>query len=437
MAVEGWFWHPDTPDKDVPGKLVCSDWQLPALQLDAVIVEPKSIRGLRNGLIDMGDPDDVVANFQPITIHGTVTEGNQPLTIFAANPHGPQYYSASHAVIGGHFADEEVTFEAVRFQLDNDALWSHLRDAAPATGDLGTVSRVALDGSEWFVFRANEPMTLRDLGRRALIACRSAARLALQPDLNIGTAFVQESNSEAWLPWYSQSTASSRIRDYKADGLVSSSALSLQLIADWLAVSATMRGLDAAIADQQFPNILELRGLLLGSIAEGLHRRLFEEGTARFEGLSRADARKVRNAAKGAISAALQELGIHAEPDEFNGLVAPLNQFSFQQRLESIKAVIDEVMPDMLMDCPSWPTVIKNVRNEYAHWLLDDEDRKDATTEEKLLAYQSLPWVLRTLLLYRAMKIDAAVLREAYNEKDEYGILRAYIRQWTKANPDA
>jgi len=71
--------------------------------------------------------------------------------------------------------------------------------------------------------------------------------------------------------------------------------------------SAKLDGLDAAIADDRLADILELRALVFGTIAEGLHRRQFDE-KARYPDLTKAQKKAVRRAGKEAIAKALNDL---------------------------------------------------------------------------------------------------------------------------------
>lgn len=426
LTYKGWFWTPETQETQetqAPGKLIASSWNLPVLELEAAIVDWPSIRGIVGGRVDMGDPDDIVRDAQPRTIHGRLEDGTN-VTLFGAQAHGPQYYRSKNLLVGGLFEGEATLFHSVRYQLDNDALWRHL-EGGHASNDFGGVSR---EGG-WFVFTPAEPMTLRELGKHGLVASRSLARLALQPELNVGLSAVRESEESEWLTWHGQSTSVTRIEAYKGNWLVRPDAITLQHLADWLPVSARLDGLDAAVADQRFPAILELQGLLLSTITEGLHRRLFDEEDVRFAGLQKPDARKVRKAGREAISKAMNDLGFETVPADFHGLVAPLNDFSFHQRLDSIKAVVDEAVPELLSDFSDWPSLVKKVRNQLAHWLLnDDEDAPSPTTDEKTLVFLSMPWVLRTLLLHRAAKIDGEAMRNGYDEKPEFPMFRANVR---------
>lgn len=426
LAVDGWFWHAETPNLDAPGRLTYPSWEMPVLQLEATIVEQPSIRGIRGGLIDMGDPDDIVRDFHPITIHGTTSMG-EALTLFGAYPQGPQQYRAKHAIFGAHL-EENQRFAAVRYQIDNDVLWSNIAETT-VSGDLGSLTCQRDSGGTWFVFVPSEPMSLRDLGRRVLIASRTLARLALQRELVLGPAFVQDAEGSAWLPWHTTATSGERIDRYLGDWLVHPGAISLQHLVNWLGVSATLDGLDAAIADDRLADILELRALVLGTIAEGLHRRLFDE-KARFPALTKAQAKGVRRAGREAIAQALDDLGVTAFPGDFTDLVAALNRMTARQRLADIKAAVDEVIPGLLEEFDDWPGLVKDTRDYLAHWLLDDDDDDyvPPSEDDKMLVYMSLPWVLRTLLLYRAAKLDSNLMRQGYAEKPEYEMFRANVR---------
>jgi hypothetical protein len=427
LAVDGWFWNVATPQVQAPGRLTYPSWNQPVLYLEASIVEQPSIRGIRGGLIDMGDPDDIVRDFRPITIHGTTSTG-EAVTLFIAHPQGPQQYRARHALFGAHFADENQRFGAVRYEIDNEVLWSNIAQGT-VSGDLGSLTCLRDGDGAWFVFVPTEPMSLRDLGRRALVGSRTLARLALQRELVIGRAFVQEAAGSPWLSWHTTATAGERLNRYLGDWLVHPRAISLQHLIDWLSVSATLEGLDAAVADDRVAEVLELRALVYGTIAEGLHRRLFDE-RASFSNLTKAPKKKVRKAGKEAIASALNELGETADPDDFTDLVAGLFDMTAKQRLADIKAVVDAAVPDLLDDFEDWPRLVKDTRDYLAHWLVggDDDDYVPPSDDDKMLVYLSLPWALRTLLLYRAAKLDENIMREGYAEKPEYGIFQANVR---------
>jgi hypothetical protein len=427
LAVDGLFWHPATADMEVPGRLTYPSWELPVLFLEASIVEQPSIRGIRGGLIDMGDPDDVVRDFRPITIHGTTAVGDA-VTLLIAHPQGPQQYRARHAVFGAHFTDPNQPFVAVRYQIDNGVLWSNIADGT-VSGDLGSLTCERDAGGTWFVFAPKEPMTLRDLGRRALGASRTLARLALQRELVIGPAFVQEAEGSAWLSWHTMATAGEGLTRYLGDWLVAPQAISLQHLLNWFGVSAKLDGLDAAIADGRMPEILELRAVVFGTIAEGLHRRLFDEA-ARFPNLTRAQKKGVRRAGKEAIAKALNDLGETAVPDDYTDLVAALFDMTSRERFADIKGVVDEAMPGLLEEFDDWPRLVKNTRDYLAHWLVGDDDDYVAPSEDdKLLVYLSLPWALRTLLLYRGAGLSADLMQQGYAQNGGYEMFRANVRE--------
>jgi|GEM_PF-2625816 len=424
LAVDGWFWSSASPDVQAPGRLTYPSWGLPVLHLEAAIGEQRSIRGIRGGMLDMGEPDDIVRDFQPITIHGTTSAGEK-ITLFGAQPQGPQQYRAKHALFGDHLIEKNLRFSAVRYQIDNDVLWSNIPDST-VSGDIGTLTCERDNGGTWFVFVPGDPMSLRDLGKRALVASRTLARLALQRELVVGPAFVRESDTSSWLPWHTKVTAGTRLGRYLGDWLVHPRAISLQHLVDWFGVSATLDGLDAAIADDELGDILELRALVLGTIAEGLHRRLFDE-EVRFPNLTTAQKKAVRKAGREAIAQALNDFGETAVPGDFNDLVGGFNDVKARQRLETIKTVVHEAVPGVLEEFDDWPGLVKDTRNNLAHWL-NDEDAPRPSEDEKLLVWLSLPWALRTLLLYRGAELDANLMREGYAQKHEYEMFRANVR---------
>lgn len=101
-----------------------------------------------------------------------------------------------------------------------------------------------------------------------------------------------------------------------------------------------------------------------------------------------------------------------------------------RQRLADIKSAVDEAIPGLLEDFDDWPGLVKDTRDYLAHWLLDDDDHDyvPPSEDDKMLVYLSLPWVLRTLLLYRAAKLDSNLMRQGYSEKPEYEMFRANVR---------
>jgi hypothetical protein len=437
IQIRGEFWRPGQPDGwTSPGVINCRSWELPVLNLEAAIVEPSSVSVRESGGVTIyvePDPDDVVQDFQPITILGRTAVGEE-ITLFGAQAYGPQMYRAKHVLVGGHFVNEDTPFTAVRYQLDNDVLWSNIELPSSASSDLGSLRRENDAGQPWFVFTPQTPMTLRDLGTRALISSRTLARLALQPELTLGPAQVRLEESSDWLQWHTLTTATGRITRYMGDWLVHPSAISLQHLSNWLAVSATLDGLDAAVADAKLQDNLALQALVFGTIAEGLHRRLYSEEEVRFVGLTSTQGKAARLAGRNAVSEVLKNVGFNTQPEDFIDLLSPLNDRTFRQRLTSIRAVCLEAVPEVLQGFEDWPKLVKDVRNYLAHWLTE-EDMRIPTTNEILLVYLSLPWALRTFLLRKVARLDVGTMREGYAEKNEFLMYRANVRATIAAGP--
>jgi len=147
----------------------------------------------------------------------------------------------------------------------------------------------------------------------------------------------------------------------------------------------------------------------------------------RFTGLSRAKRKTVRNAGKKAISAAINNCGFETTPDDFNDLVAALNDITFKERLTTLSKYATEAVPGVVEDFDDWPKLVASVRNYLAHWLLEEDVTEVPSTDQRLLVFLSLPWVLRTVLLHRA-KLDHDIMREGYTESGEYPLYIAYVR---------
>jgi hypothetical protein len=197
-------------------------------------------------------------------------------------------------------------------------------------------------------------------------------------------------------------------------------------LCDWLLVSAGLDGLDAAVADGKFGDILELRALVLGTIAEGLHRRLFDE-EVRFHGLGKASRKKVRNAGKEAISVTINEFGFETKAEDFDDLVAGLNDITLKDRFVALASYAADAVPTVIEGFEDWPGLASKVRNYLAHWLLEADVAEVPSIDQRLLVFMSLPWVLRTVLLHRA-GIDHIIMRDGYVENGEFPIYLANVR---------
>ena len=114
-------------------------------------------------------------------------------------------------------------------------------------------------------------------------------------------------------------------------------------------------------------------------------------------------------------------------PEDFQDLIAGFNDVRARQRFETLKCCVDEAVPQVLDEFEDWPGLVKDTRNNLAHWLLE-EDAPRPSVDDKLLVWLSLPWVLRTVLLYRGAKLDTDLMREGYTQQAEYEMYLANVR---------
>jgi len=88
-------------------------------------------------VMDSADPDDVVADFQPVTVHGVLDDGTEVTVVDAQADHDSllrQWFGAHAVVIGAHVDGQDQLYSAVRFCLDDPRWWRHLTEAVQKEG---------------------------------------------------------------------------------------------------------------------------------------------------------------------------------------------------------------------------------------------------------------------------------------------------------------
>lgn len=425
----GEFWARETPGQTSTGGLRCLPWAGPELNLDVPIIEQRSVRMQHGQIIHTGDHDDIVADFLPFTILGRLAT-DLDVTLFGSHGGFKDMniaYRANYAIFGRHFDDPEVAyFTSIRFQLDNDSLWNHLLEQVqPSQTALGSLYCERETNAIWFRFVSSAPRSIGHLVRRALMASRTLARLSLNKDIVVGRAQVQSIDSADWLDCYTFTVSTNRVTRYIGERIVDPRELSLAIFGKWLELSSELDGLDSAIADSKWSPLLEPTTLSLGSIAEGLHRRLFPQ-SVRFPSLNKGNRKQVREAGQVAVSNEINKFELTTVPDDFQGLLAPLNDFTYKQRLEELQNVAEEAATGIVSPIADWPTLVSRVRNFLAHWP-EEVKKSPPTINERLLANLSLQWVLRIVLLRKA-EVSIGAIQDGCGENDEYQLYLANIR---------
>lgn len=179
--------------------------------------------------------------------------------------------------------------------------------------------------------------------------------------------------------------------------------------------------LPAVVADLAQANTISLdtQALLLATVAEGLHRRLYPEEVRFDEEI----ADRVQAAAAEAVGS------IHEKAREaVHGLLSHVEEVGYAARLTRLASVAEEVAPGVTGRTSKWKRLVFEVRNEYAHRLrasfLDDKD-----IDDRLTVALSLRWLLTGVLLLQA-NIEPLLLRNRFVDHEPFQRFLADAQVW-------
>ncbi|WP_301851070.1 HEPN domain-containing protein [Rhodococcus pyridinivorans] len=439
----GWFWRVGMPLPERRGELRVSAGKEAELRVERPISPSRSLRVEQRGSNGMyavttsGDPDDVVADFQPVTVHGVLDDGTEVTVVDAQADHDVllrQWFRAPVVVMGAHLGGQEQCYAAVRFCLDDPRWWTHLIEPARGSGcgEVGSLRVYADDdGQVWFEHRAHGPLTRREYARLVVDPVLTLAKLATQSRLQV-TALefrvADERNVEdtRWLPVIGRIIDSGTAGSYP-DAVVPTRELTLEVFSTWIDVSRGLDGLASAVADP-IDGAIQAQALTMCAIAEGLHRRLYPV-TSRFPGLSGNARDRVRRAARTAGAEMLEQKGFDREESEkvLNEALSHFDELSYRRRLEQLQESAECAVPEIVADFSDWPAQVCSARNQLAHQAYTSDAMSDGLLLLLIAVDYSLSWVLRTVLLRRAGIPDEVVLR-CYENDARYGLYRANVR---------
>ncbi|MEU5844508.1 HEPN domain-containing protein [Rhodococcus sp. NPDC047139] len=386
-----------------------------------------------------GDPDDVVADFQPVTVQGVLDDGTEVTVMDAQADHDVllrQWFRAPVVVMGAHLGGREQGYASVRFCLDDPRWWTHLIDPArgPGCGEVGSVRVYADDDAQvWFEHRARSPLTRREYDRLVIDPVLTLAKLATQSRLHV-TALefrvADERNVEdtRWLPAIGRIIDSGTAGSYP-DAVIPTQELTLEVFSDWIGVSRDLDGLASAVADP-VRGAIQAQALTMCAVAEGLHRRLCPV-TSRFPGLSGNARDRVRRAARTAGAEMLEQKGFDREVSEkaLNEALSHFDELPYRRRLEQLQDSAECAVPEIVADFSDWPVQVCSARNQLAHQAYTSDASSDGLLLLLIAVDYSLSWVLRTVLLRRAGIPDEVVLR-CFDNDARYGLYRANVRSY-------
>lgn len=195
---------------------------------------------------------------------------------------------------------------------------------------------------------------------------------------------MQEESSDG--PWWDVYSVALHADDPDTDlrweqprWLLQPADVGLGQLAAWLDKVEQLGPLPAVVADLAHVSTISLdtQVLLLATVAEGLHRRLYPDDR-RFDKQTGKDVQ--------AVAAAAVSL-IHPEAEaSVRGLLNHVEEVGYTRRLARLAEAVKDAVPGVTGNTSKWKAVVFEARNEYSHRLsigfLDgiDIDRRQTVT---------------------------------------------------------
>jgi hypothetical protein len=266
------------------------------------------------------------------------------------------------------------------------------------------------------------PASLRVLEHSYLQPLISLLQLATAQPVGLMEYAVRDGAEGPWLPVHSRSQ---RAGDLKLSGrtLLTPRDLPIGVIKAWLDRVETLGPLPAGVASVvTMPPALETQILMLTTISEGLHRRVFPE--------SKGFPSEIADEIRAAATRAARDVN-KAAADIINGHLAHLDEPSYGRRLKELAADAEDIVPGITGKPNQWKKLIYGARNDFAHhastgWM------EESDIDRYVTAALSLRWVLRAILLDQA-GINRTLLRERFAHHQEYILFLEQARNWQPA----
>ena len=454
-SLAGTFWQADTPDRRVSGQLTIGS--TPALETLGRIFDERAYRvevSPRGGttITESGDPDDLVADWEPRNIHGELDDGT-PVSVVGAQGgkrrsrrlYDPQYRqrfsTIRHIILDEHVTDQE-TYSGCRFRLTGPN-WLRHDDGEALTSDGGRLVGITEGDDHWFEFTPVHPVTISDIDRWVLHPIDTLASLVIAhpaETVDLRVRLTPES------PWRKVNRGEQPVPTGSHE-LLDASYLSSDRCARWIDFRRRSNGLDAAAIDDLRGVAIQTAVLTLAAVAEGLHRRLYPD-EKRVAALSRGDLKKAGEAARQAAITAVRDIDrsdrtplLESDLAEFESAMKDafnhINESTFRTRMTDLMSTAQAAVPNIVTAFAEWPKAVAEARNVLAHQGTEsDIDATDQFHDSLIALSYSISWVLRTVLLVEA-GFDATTLRDAYRLSSAYNHHITNARNFLRGGPYA
>lgn len=440
QSLAGNFWQIETPDRRVRGELTLGAGR-PSLETVGQLFVERSIgvefgaNGAVRSLAVGGRPEDRVADWEPRNIHGVLDDGTlvsmvgaqgqmkRPLNIRDFR-YRQEFRTLRHVILNEH-VDDRTTYHSCRFRVTGPIWYTQTHNEA-STSDGGLLLVTHEGDFCLFEFVPAAPMTIKDLGERVLSPTKTLASIVTSNLTGTNDFYVRLDADSPWGEVHREDESSPR----GTHELLNSPHLTADRFARWIDFRTRSGALDAAAIDSGHGATIETEVLTLAAIAEGLHRRLFDQ-KKRVPALSRADLAHARHAARDAALDRLRVLDrsdreplTEADLAEFtramNDAFPSLNDLTFRTKMAELASVAQAAIPNIVSEFADWPKAVKDARNILVHQGTQPPGETLDQFHDLLIALgYSIAWVLRTVPLVEA-GFDGATLQDAYGNFSPY-----------------
>lgn len=440
IRQEGVFWQIETPERQVPGQLELSEGAVPVLETVGRIFDERAYRitvSEHRGvtIAHSGNPDDLVADFQPRNINGELRDGRRVSLVEAQGGADPnsfmelqyrQKFHAQHAVMEEHVDGAAQRYAAFKFHVRGPGWWRRPNEEAQ-TDDGSRLGLLWEEDSQSFEFSPKSPLTFREVEPTVLSPITTLVSLVTDNPAAIGGLHVRLADDGPWRKVYEAEEPIGRT----SHPLLNTTHLTADRFAKWIDVRKRTYGLDAAAIAVLEGVAIQTKVLTLAAVAEGLHRRLFDDEKKRVPALEPSDVKQARRAARQAALDSVREIDRSGRPPltdadlaEFkqaiNDAFSFLNEQTFRSRMTDLIEDAQSSIPNIAVNFSDWPAAVKYARNTLAHEGTETNNESAHQFVDLLIALSySIAWVLRTVLLKQA-GCGPPTLQAAYADSSRY-----------------
>jgi len=438
IRYEGVFWQIETPERQVPGVLELRDGADPVLETVGAIFDERTYRITVSehggkAIAHSGDPDDLIADFQPRNVHGQLSDGRRVSLVeaqggadpnsFMGRQHRQTFRRVRHAVMDEHVDGAAQRYAGFKFEVRGSGWWR--RPDEEAQTEDGSRLRVTWeDDSRSFEFFPASPLTFREVDPTVLSPITTLMSLVTDNPAAVGGLHVRFAEDGPWRKVYEAEEPIDRT----SHPLLDTTHLTADRFAKWIDVRKRTSGLDAAAITVLDGIAVEAQVLTLAAVAEGLHRKLFDD-QKRVPALEPSDVTQARRAARRAALDRVREIDrsgrvpiTDADLTEFEQAINDgfsfVNEPTFRSRMADLIEDAQSSIPNIAVNFSDWPAAVKDARNKLAHE--GTGPGGDLQFVDLLIALSySIAWVLRTVLL-KPVGFDPPTLQAGYRDSSRY-----------------